>query len=225
MTETPIPQDARDMHERIYSHEEIQLPPVLIFLMSTIFKSTQNQELKANEVSQTLLLELEHQMQIVNEAIEEQTIARTLLVRFGAPYLEGAEAVWLTLSEYLTQAKEATDQAKLELQQTINQMQAILINQFVTEEEAELKMLEAEEEKQQQGVDTLKRTDDLLVGENQLISQSSIAVIRKKETLNLIVERKKRIKDSIAATQASVSNLISSFIGINRFNSTELVMA
>jgi hypothetical protein len=221
-TQIEAPTDAREMHGRIFSSETTQLPPDLVFFLSMVLKN--NVDIEA-ESAQPLLTELEEEIVVVREAVEEQTIARTLLLRFGLPYLPGAEEVWLTLSEYLANAKEATEQTQTQLEQTINQVQALFISQLVADEENQLLVLEAEEVEHQQGINTLGESGYFLTNEGQLTTQKNNAVTQKRERLNLIASQKITIQNSIESMRSMVNNLFMNFTNIRQFDQTQLVMA
>ncbi len=218
----PVPMDAREMHAQIFSGEAVQLPPLLTFFLAMMLKNNQNVEM---ETDQLLLTEVEQKTLTIEEAMKEQTIARTLLLRFGLPYLPGAEEVWLTLSEYLANAKEATDQAQLQLKQAIEQIRALLITQLAVDQEDELRTLKTEEKEHQQGITTLQKSGTILIEENALVSQKNAAIEQKKQRLTVIAAQKEQLKNSIQSMQVMVSNLITSFTGIHQLDQTQLVMA
>lgn len=221
-TQIEAPTDAREMHSKIFSSETTQLPPALAFFLSMVLKN--NVDIEA-ESAQPLLAELEEEIVVVREAAEEQTIARTLLFRFGLPYLPGAEEIWLTLSEYLANAKKATEQTQTQLEQTINQVQALLISQLVADEENQLLVLEAEEVEHQRGINTLGESSHFLTNEGQLTTQKNDAVTQKRERLNLIASQKRTIQSSIESMRSMVINLFMNFTNIRQFDQTQLVMA
>ena len=216
------PTDAREMHGNIFSSEATHLPPALVFFLSMILKN--NVDIKA-EPAQPLLDELEEEILIVREATEEQVVARTLLLRFGLPYLPGAEEVWLTLGEYLANAKEAAEQALFRLRETVDQIQALLIGQLVRDEETQIEALEIEEKQHRQGIMTLQKTSPSLHEENQLMEQRDGAVSQKKDRLTIISIKKKEFRDSIESMRAMVVNLFISSTNIQQLDSTQLVMA
>ena len=216
------PSDAREMHARIYNEEQVELPPELNFLLN----SMQNEAtgLGKNQ-STTLLASVKQESIFIRDALEEQTIARTLLERFGLPYLPGAETVWLTLSEYLNTAKKATEQAQLQLNQAVEQIRALLVYQLKIEQEAKLKTLREEEKKHQSGITILDKSGQELTGENSLSARKDGAVTKKKERLNEISIEKKGIEEFIQAITAMAVNLMNSASDIGRFGSAELVMS
>ncbi len=224
-----IPTDARDMHSHIFPGKDTRLPLEIAQSLSSFQNIVATDKigvgLEKTSSLQPLLDSFEQETLIVEESLEEQTIARTLLLRFGLPYLPGAEEVWLTLSEYLVNAKKATEQTQLQLKQSIDQIRALLITQLTTDQESRLVTLEKEEEKHKQGIATLQKTDANLVEESQLISQNNGAIAQKKNRLVVISAQKRQIKDSIESMRAMVSNLITNFISIHRFDSAQLVMA
>ena len=228
-TETIIPTDAREMHENIFLNETIELSPEIILLLSSFQNITATDKIEAGfdktSSLQPLLDSLQQKTLIVDESLKEQIAARTLLFRFGLPYLPEAEEVWFTLSEYLVNAKETTEQSQLELKLAIEQIKALLINQLVTEQENQLQTLIIKENQHKQGITTLQKTETNLVEENQLISQNGEAIKQKKEQLTVISAQKKQIKNSIESMKAMISNLLAGFAKINQFNSAQPVMA
>jgi hypothetical protein len=221
-TQIEVPTDAREMHGGIFSSETTQLPPALVFFLSMILKNNVDIEV---ESAQPLLAELEEEILVVREATEEQTIARTLLFRFGLPYLPGAEEVWEILGGYLVNAKEATKEARVQLKQTINHLQALLITQLTTEQESQLEAIELEEKQHRQGITTLQKSSSNLVDESPLASQNNDAITQKKERLMIISTQKGQIRNSIESMRAMISNLLMNFSSIQQFDSTQLVMA
>jgi len=226
-----VPTDAREMHSRIFPGEATQLPAELIFLLASLRNqatASEITELPASAETSALaplLASLQQETVMITEAMEEQTIARTLLLRFGLPYLPGAEKVWLTLSEYLVDAKKATEQAKLQLRQAVDQIQALLITQLAVDEEKQLQALSAEEEQHRQGITTLDNARGNLVDENQLSTANNQAADQKKQRLTAISAQKSRIKDSIQSMRSVASSLFINFTSIRQFDSAELVMA
>ena len=217
-----IPTDAREMHARIFSGEATQLPPSLIFFLATIFKNSQEAEVDA---AQPLLDSIEGEVAAIEESLEEQTIARTLLLRFGLPYLPGAEEIWVILSEYLDNAKEATEQTQLQLKETVAQIQALLITQLTTEHQEQLESLELEEEQHRQGITTLQKAEVSFVDEDQLADQNDEAITQKRDRLTFISTQKRQLQNSIESMRAMVSNLLINFTNVQQFDSTQLVMA
>ena len=219
-----MPAEAREMFGSMYQKEAAQLPPTLAFFLAMMLRANNTSAELEMEEQEDLFVEVKERTLVIEEALEEQTLARTLLLRFGLPYLPGAEKVWLTLSEYLVNAKAATEQAQLQLEQAINQIRALLIYQLTVEKEAELKTLELEEVAHQQGTLILHQTDISLAVETELDDQKNSAIDQKKERLTVISIQKRQLQDSIESMRAMVSNLFTSFANIGQFKQTQLVM-
>jgi hypothetical protein len=225
-----VPNRAREMYAGIYPQEVVALPIELNFLLASIQNEVsalgdENMTI-TNEANQleSLLESVGQESSIIRDAMEEQTVARTLLLRFGLPYLPGAEVVWLTLSEYFANANTATEQALVQLSKAIEQIKALVVIQLKTDQEDRLRALELEEKQHQSGIITLQKSEDLL-GENNLNVQKDGAIAQKKLRLIAISNEKVKIKRSIQATIATMSNLVKSFINVNHFDKTQLAMA
>ena len=217
-----VPQEARTMYMTMYDQETAEMPTELTFVLDLI----QNEAVTPKiDTAEDLFESIQRETLFIEEAAEEQAFARTLLRRFGLPYLPGAEKVWVMLSEYLTNAKEATEQAQAQLEQTIEQVKALLTHQLTIEKEEELEELHREEKQHLAGTTLLQETNTALLNEDELAAQKDEAIDQKEERLRIISVQKIQIKSSIESMRAMVSNLIASFSGVKQFDKTQLVMA
>jgi hypothetical protein len=227
------PDASRAMFTSFYGAEnqESIIPKELTFILDLVQSEANAPEDEVSLINteasplQHLLNSIKQEIGFVTETTEEQVFARTLLVRFGLPWLPGAEEVWLMLSERLTEAKEVTQQAQLQLEQAINQVRALLVSQLTTDQENELKILQAEERQQQDGMITLQESGAALADEADLDAQKNGALILKKERLSAITIEKRQVKKSIESMRAMVSNLLLGLAGVRQFDQTELVIA